>query len=407
MRRANEMYSVSVHESLDALGRDRWDCLDERDFFLSSHWLAAVSRVMPQSRCVLVEDETRSPVTGAVLYLVGADEWTFQNPAKLALGEGLIADFEPYQSGPEKERSARLREELAASLCERLPAAVCVVPYSYEPAVRGGATDPEAVETLVSALEELAAGWGAESRAFLYVGAVDGEPLASALCRRHYRRMTIGARCVMPVWWEDLDGYLARFRRRRRWTIGQELAGFAASGLVLELCDGTRLGDVADELARLSAKLMKKYGHGFDVGREQSTLKMLRENVAPFINLFLVRREDRIVAYSLFYRLRDRLQIAFAAQDYDLVGPRDAAHFMCTYYAPVRYAARAGVTEIDFGVGAYRTKSNRGCELRPLEGFFDFGSSGDGDLLELFALQDQASRRFLEDHRPPFARREA
>jgi len=397
------MYDVSVHQSLDDLGRDRWDALHPRDFSLSSHWLGTVAGAMPKASYLLVQDEQGGSAAGAVLYRVGADEWTFQNPARLALGEGLRADFEAGQPDAERERCEELREAVGPRLLERFPAAVCVVPYAYEPALCVAPGGAGALSALMDALDGVAVDWGAKSRAVLYLGGADGDATADALGSRRYLPMTIGARCILPVWWRDFDGYLGRLRRRRRWTVKQELRGFADSRFELEIAEGSCLGEIAEQLAYLSARQMEKYGHGFDVAKEEFTLKLLRENVARFVRLFLVRRDDQIVAYSLYYQFRDRLQIAFAAQDYDEVGPRDFAHFMSTYYAPICYAGRIGAQEIDFGLGAYRTKAHRGCVLRPLRGFFDFGAAPDRELAELLALQDRANRAFLEGHRPPLA----
>ena len=129
---------------------------------------------------------------------------------------------------------------------------------------------------------------------------------------------------------------------------------------------------VADELAYLSACLMEKYGHGFDVESEKRTFEVLGAHLTPHMKAFVAMRGDRIVAFSTYYGFGDTFHLGLAGQDYSEARPDEYAHFMVTYYAPHEYALSRGYRAVDLGLGAYDTKVNRGGELVRLVGFFHF-----------------------------------
>lgn len=395
-----DRYRTTVHWSLKEVGDDRWNALAPPSLYLAPDWLSAVDGTLsPSSAFIVVERDGDGPVAGLVAYPAPQDAFLFQNPPKLALGEGANGQLEPFQSAQEQARTTRLVGRLSGVLTDAYPTAVCVVPYAFTVSLCQRRDDREAVELLLDGFEEVAAGWGARGRAVLYVPSTGHQSLNRCLRDRGFVSGVVGARCVMPVEWTSFDTYLASFSSQRRKAIKGELQAFERSGLSATVVNGSSLSSVADRLAYLSARVQEKYGHGFDVEREKLTLRIIETHFSHLTKVILVHEGDEILAFHLFYDWDNKFYAGLAGQEYARVGNQSFAHFLAVYYEPVRLAMARGVELIDYGVEGYATKISRGCNLQHLTAFFDFGAAAKPELTELLSLQSSAQQRRLDSYR--------
>jgi uncharacterized protein len=399
------MLRAAIYRSIEEMGPERWDGVDPQGgFYLASPWLQTIAGTialdgLPDSAFVVAERPGEGPVAGLAAYQVSKDAFFLQNPPQLLLGDEAVGEETPFQSPEERARSARLRAALADLLGQSYPSAVCSVPYVFLAAVKARVASAEVYGQLLDGFEQVADEWQARSKGVLFVPEKGWEPLAECLRERGCVSGLLGAQCVLPIRWDTCDEYLGSLRRNRRRTVERELQAFEQSGLEVEIIEGASLPEVVDDLAYLSAKLMERYGHGFDLERERLSYRRISTYLARFATVLVAREGRRMVAFVILYDLDGTLVGGMSGQDYE----HPFVHFQINYYEALRLAISRGANAIDYGFGSYEEKTRRGFELRPVIGFFDLGAGARDEVAELLALHDAAVRRQLDQyHRSPW-----
>jgi predicted N-acyltransferase len=394
-----------IMRSLGELGLDRWDSTGPAgNFYRSGTWLATIEGTLegdgfPEAAFVVVEDESGMPLAGLAAYLVSdAVRFPFSNPPRLLAPEHTAEELAPFQTDEERRRSDDLARLLEPLLAAGYPSAICAVPYALTLSVRSRDLTDDVAEQLVEAFEDVASDWRARSRAVLYVPQVGREALAAVLERRGYARGLLGARCVMPLRWQTFDEYLADLTADRRNMVRRDIRAFEASSLRLQIDDGDALGGLADELGYLSAKLLEKYGFGFDLERERLSYQRMYMHARAQTKVLTVRDGERMVAFAIFHECDGGLFGGMTGQDYE----HPKVHFHANYHAPLMYALERGYTAIERGVGSYNMKISRGFDPYPLDGFFDFGDQARDPLHELLAVRSAAQQRHLDSYARPW-----
>ncbi len=166
---------------------------------------------------------------------------------------------------------------------------------------------------------------------------------------------------VLPIGWDDFDGYTAALPRKRRWQVRQERRAFAESGI--DVCDEP-LEDVAAELAPLLAQTQNRHGDAADPAETEFYLAMLAMNPGATTRALVGYRTGKPVAFSVVLVRGDDWAIRAFGRDY--ATPDHSQYFNLTYYEPIARATAAGAGMIDFGVGSLPAKRFRGCRLEPL-----------------------------------------
>jgi uncharacterized protein len=162
---------------------------------------------------------------------------------------------------------------------------------------------------------------------------------------------------------DGLPGYLAALPGARRRRIAREMRVFEAAGWHVR---EERLGDCWSELAALLFQVQEKYGHAPNVDRYRALLRRQADLLDDVSVVFGIREPDgRLAGAMLGYRWRDCLYARLVGFDYARL--RDAMeYFNVTYYQPIEYASRHGLSRLHLGPGSYEAKLLRGAELRPL-----------------------------------------
>jgi predicted N-acyltransferase len=397
---------VVVRESISTIDSAVWNGFFP-DAFRSTHaWLTSVAGAFEATSAFLLAEEDGVAVGALAAYLLGEGTFFMLDAPRLTMADALDPLIGEYYTPDERARAADLRSLVAGRLPDSYPCAVCVSPFGYTAPVAARGDRVDVYAALVAAFDALAVRWGAPSRSFLYVPDGHSEALRETLLDWGYRPAAIAARCLLPIPWTSFEGYVASLSGSRRQAVRRELRRIERNGLDFEIVDGSTLGEVRDRLAHLSARLMEKYGHGYDIERELATFRTVEHHIAGMTRVFLARRDGEIVAFAHGYEWGPTLGMALTGQDYEAVGSRSYAHFQTTYYEPIRYAIARGLRLVDFGVGGYEAKLNRGCTLSPLIGYFRLAAQPDA-LGELLKLVDAAQSRFVALRGRPLVRQEA
>ncbi|WP_369368506.1 GNAT family N-acetyltransferase [Streptomyces sp. CG4] len=311
-----------------------WDALAaEAGLYLSHQWLAAQQHdPTAQVRYALVHDDGRL-IAAAPLYAVDAE------PNALYRVHALIPDRTPVRTLLAGARRGYLNGPL---LHPRLT-----------PDRRHGA-----LNALVKAASSLADVHKAQPW-WLYVTDTAAAELADACGTKPVR---LGEDARIPLPGTRFDDYLAGLPSKRRVAIRRERRAFVEAGYELRTL---RLSECADPAGALLAQLQERHGHPADPSAMARLLRDQAEGMADSGTVLAAYTEDRMVAFSLFYRHADTVWLRATGYDYaQLRGAHE--YFNLVYYLPIEYAYTHGATALHLGMESLRAKTLRGAVTSPL-----------------------------------------
>jgi hypothetical protein len=166
---------------------------------------------------------------------------------------------------------------------------------------------------------------------------------------------------VPPHGVHDLMAQVSYHNRKRR---RRELHEFTASGHRLTWTELTP--DIAAQIAPLIAATRRK--HGSDQGVDwmhRVFAAQRRAGLCDQAHVLLCHRNDDLVATAVCYRQGDSLHGRYFGAD-EAMSRQGYAYFVTTFYAPVDYAARAGLARVFLSTSALEAKVRRGATLCPL-----------------------------------------
>jgi predicted N-acyltransferase len=225
--------------------------------------------------------------------------------------------------------------------------------------------------------------------------------LSGALRQAGYESAVLAAQCPMIMQWPSFGEYVASLTKRWRRNVRQELRAFDAAGLKLAVFGAEELTGRIDDLAPLYANLQFRYGHDPGLAEARATLEWIVSRFAGATRVVAVLDGDRVLAFHLLFLARGAIYTYITGQTYDERARSTFSYFHATYYEPVRMAMETGAGWIDFGIESYPAKLARGCQVRPLAGFFRPSSGIPGPAARYLELLDLGLRaRFRQLGRP-------
>ena len=170
------------------------------------------------------------------------------------------------------------------------------------------------------------------------------------------------------------------------------------TGVEVSLIEGSGTSQVIDEIAPLYAAAREKYEGVANVGGAYETLQWICVRFGDVTRIVLVQDQGHPLAFSLIFEVDGVMYSYITGQTYSLRARETRAFFHATYYEPIGRAIRKRMEHIDFGVLSSEAKATRGCELRPLVGFFAFGEELRQHVAEVGEITDAAWARLLKHH---------
>lgn len=383
---------VRVVAGIDDVGRQAWRPLEPPSFYLSHDWVRAVEGMLGPEHPYLVAERGGEVVAVVACQLArDADLYAFFNLPSLLLSAERVAELRPWLSTVDGARLAELAAGLRPQGGQLLPALLATVPRGYQSGIvyhrdlAAGERD-EVARRVLDAFDELAIRSGAGAAAVIYLQEGADPHLEAALDARGYVPTVLGGNCFLDVRWPDLDSYLAQFSSGRRRTLRIDMQRFAAAGGTVTV-GGVEL--LRDELAAMQAATQSKYGHRADPAHTLRWYARIRAELGPYVRVSLARRGADVLGFGMFYEMGGELQARVVGFDYSLRGA-ERAYFNVAFYEPIRYAIATGLRRIDYGMESYEAKMKRGCDLRPLRGWFRFHCGDTDRLAELLDLHATA-----------------
>jgi uncharacterized protein len=182
------------------------------------------------------------------------------------------------------------------------------------------------------------------------------------------------AYATLPIDFPDVTGYLARFPKKRRRNVRNELTWAER----LEPGDSLSvepLSECAGEVAPLIANVQGRHGHGDTATEITGRLNTLAKFWGANAMAFTYRQSGVLAAAATVIRHSGGLYTRAAGLDYERIA-KTPAYFTVTFYQPLALALRTGIGKLYWGTSAYRPKILRGAVLEPLWGLYSFRDAG-------------------------------
>jgi hypothetical protein len=257
------------------------------------------------------------------------------------------------------------RQRLASAAADpavTLPALVLVAPGYWGDPAGAAADDPAAVRDCLHGVLAWARSRGISSVSVLYT--VRGtDTVAAAFRGVGGVSYPLTERWLMPVWWEDWDGYLSGLPPTRAREIRRELRRAAGAGVHPARIDP---GHHRQRIVELRCALLARYGQAADRAAERRRLAGLLESFGDGVRSYAAVRDGQPVAVAVSIRQGAGMHVLYSGID-PAAGTVPFAHFLATFYAVVADVRAGEVREIDYGIGHGAGKALRGC--RPVTMF--------------------------------------
>jgi len=268
----------------------------------------------------------------------------------------------PVFAVPDVHRRGRTLSTMDTDSGRTLPALVLVAPgYVGDPAGTGAGEVAEVTACLRAVLDWCAA----RGLAGLHVMYAADPVVRDAVHALGGCGYPITTRWVLPVWWDDWDGYLLGLPPARPRKITTELRRSGEAGVACR-----ELDPVADAESILNGRcdLLRWYGQSADRDAERRRLRALAEVFGDRLLVYGAEQGGEVVCSAVCLREGRRVSVVYTGTT-DRGRTLPFVHFAAVFYTPVLRLTRADVDEIDYGIGHDESKALRGCVPRPLSGY--------------------------------------
>jgi predicted N-acyltransferase len=233
------------------------------------------------------------------------------------------------------------------------------VGYETELLLRPGLTPERRREVLAAMTDRvarLAAAWGVDGTAFMYLTPEAADELSPVL---DSRPLLADVSAAVPLAGCDtFDDYLGLLSGHRRRRIRHEMREFGRSGRTIRRAG---LADNVEVLARLMAEHHGRYGLADDEKMLRIHLGAHAAHLGDLAQVLLCCDGRTVVGGLLAYEWDG----TWYARAVGLADGLRGAYFDLVYYEPIRLAVERGITRYVVGPGTLDAKLNRGASLEP------------------------------------------
>ena len=200
---------------------------------------------------------------------------------------------------------------------------------------------------------------------FLFVSEFD-RCLITRLEHFGYHKFFWQPTLYLDVCWPSFDDYLKSLRGQVRYQVRREMRSCTENGVTIEeTCD---FRELSTTLSDLSLKLSSKYNKW-----AQRLEPLFYESLSNYAKantvVFLAKKKDVVVGFSLFIRKGETLDAFLGGFNYEFQEKTDFTYFNLVYYNPIKWAIREGIKKIYYRWGSEEAKYKRGCKSEKLYTF--------------------------------------
>jgi predicted N-acyltransferase len=235
---------------------------------------------------------------------------------------------------------------------------LCYSPLSYRSEVLIGKTSEK--KHILNLLAEKIDAFCKKERilfsSFLFVSEFD-ELLTGNLQNFGYLKSPGLTNFYLDVRWSSFNDYLESFNCKLRKNIRREIRKCAENSVAIEELEFV---DLPAYVSELTSNLNLKYTN--KVTSYSSLLSKLSEHAKDKTKVFIAKKNNEVVGFSLNLRQGDILDTCFTGFKYDILTNTDFIYFNVCYYAPIRWAIEEGIKKIYYRDRGEKVKLHRGCK---------------------------------------------
>lgn len=192
---------------------------------------------------------------------------------------------------------------------------------------------------------------------FLFVSAFD-RLLVENLQNYSYLKFPTITTYYLDLHWPTFTEYLKSLKRKTQKQIKHEIKKFENTQIVQTQ---KNFEELSQKFSDLVANLSSKYIGTRQESRLTSLFIMLNKYAPDKTKLFIAKKDNKIVGFSMALRHNDVLDMWIVGFDYEIQAKTDFTYFNLCYYLPIEWAINEGIKKIYFRWKAEEVKIKRGC----------------------------------------------
>jgi hypothetical protein len=193
------------------------------------------------------------------------------------------------------------------------------------------------------------------------------ELLADKLQDFGYFRASTRNHLYLDIPWSSFDEYLNSLEHKVSRNVKREIKKCEEAGILIE--EEKNFENDAVTLSNLSANTFSKYNKDRESPVDSSYFTALSKYAKDDARVFVAKKNERIIGFSLCFRKKDIIDVSMVGFDYDSLTKTDFAYFNVTYYVPVKWAIDKGIRRAYYRFGTEEAKLKRGCKIEKLHTF--------------------------------------
>lgn len=170
----------------------------------------------------------------------------------------------------------------------------------------------------------------------------------------------------LDVCWRSFEDYLKSFDCHMRKNIRREIKKCSDNGVTIE--EVTEFKKLSMILSDLSLTLFLKYNK-WAQRLEPRFFESLSDYAKANTIVFLARKKDVVVGFSLCLRKGETLDVFLCGFNYELQSKSDLIYFNLLYYTPIKWAIQEGIRKMYYRWGSEKGKYKRGCKPEMIYSF--------------------------------------
>ena len=193
---------------------------------------------------------------------------------------------------------------------------------------------------------------------FLFVSEFDGL-LMKNLESLNYTKFPNIVTFYLDVNWSNFEDYVKSLKLGRRRTVRHEIKKCSENGVTIK--EESISENIAEKLSELGANVSSKYSHTEQTRLDPSFFKTLQKYAKDKARLFVARKNDKVVGFSLGLQHKDVLDMYMYGCDYASQTNTSFIYFNLGYYEPIKLAIDEKIKKIYFRYLNEKAKVARGC----------------------------------------------
>jgi predicted N-acyltransferase len=194
---------------------------------------------------------------------------------------------------------------------------------------------------------------------FLFVSEFD-ELLMKNLENLNYAKFSNIVTFYLDVNWSNFEEYVKSLKIGRRRTVRREIKKCSENGITIK--QESISETIVEKLSDLGANVSSKYNQREQTRLDPSFFKILQKYAKNKARLFIARKNDKVVGFSLGLQHKQVLDMYMYGCDYASQTNTSFIYFNLGYYEPIKFAIDEKIKKIYFRYLNEKAKVARGCK---------------------------------------------